>query len=266
LDFVEGYPSGRAIASARSTRRGRRPWRVWTLFAREPGELGFRWRGIAGPCREGEKPKPVMYGSKRSDLAIVAMKPTNKAGSTTAAEPVEPRAGAEGNADQQSTHWTQSRARVTQALGRVRQVSQGKEEGTVHRVAPPGGSRPTPVVVLRSQAQRGTGGGRGRVAGLRGRTGEQSSGPACTSPPGRLPGTTRPAQVPPQAGWAAAAVGDRRTGGQTSPASGRGSHHFRRISALRSDVATSKMAPSPVVGADSGMMNLVPEGSTSYWE
>src|SRR5215831_11921510 len=49
-----------------------------------------------------------------------AEKPTNKAGAT-AAEPVEPRAGTERNADEQSTHRTLSRARVTQALGRVRQ-------------------------------------------------------------------------------------------------------------------------------------------------
>ena len=38
-----------------------------------------------------------------------------------AAEPVEPRPGTKGNADQQSTHRTQSRVRVTQALDRVRQ-------------------------------------------------------------------------------------------------------------------------------------------------
>ena len=31
--------SGRAIASARTTRRGRRPWHVRTLLAREPGDL-----------------------------------------------------------------------------------------------------------------------------------------------------------------------------------------------------------------------------------
>ena len=65
----------------------------------------------------------MMHGSKRSDPAIVAMKPTNKAGGMTAAESVEPRAGAEGNVDQQSTHRTQSRARVSQALGRVRQAA-----------------------------------------------------------------------------------------------------------------------------------------------
>ena len=57
-----------------------------------------------------------------SDPAIVAAKPTNKAGQP-AAEPVERRAGAEGNADQQSTLRTQSRERVTQALGRVRHAA-----------------------------------------------------------------------------------------------------------------------------------------------
>jgi hypothetical protein len=36
---AEGSKHGRAIASARPTRRGLRPWHVWTLFAREPGDL-----------------------------------------------------------------------------------------------------------------------------------------------------------------------------------------------------------------------------------
>ena len=63
----------------------------------------------------------MMNGTKKSDTAIVAMKPTNNAGQP-AAEPVEPRAGTERNADEQSTHRTLSRDRVTQALGRVRQI------------------------------------------------------------------------------------------------------------------------------------------------
>jgi len=63
----------------------------------------------------------MMYDLEKSDFAIVAGKPTNKAGAT-AAEPVEPRAGTERNADEQSTHRTLSRARVTQARGRVRQI------------------------------------------------------------------------------------------------------------------------------------------------
>jgi hypothetical protein len=41
----------------------------------------------------------MMNGSEKSDLAKVAGKPTNKAGKRTAAEPVVPRAGAEGNAN-----------------------------------------------------------------------------------------------------------------------------------------------------------------------
>ena len=64
----------------------------------------------------------MMHGRKKSDPTIVAEKPTNKAVST-AAEPVEPRAEAKGNASQQSTHRTQSRARVAQALERVRRIA-----------------------------------------------------------------------------------------------------------------------------------------------
>ncbi|MGO9445250.1 MAG: hypothetical protein ACLPXB_10800 [Thiobacillaceae bacterium] len=69
-----------------------------------------------------------MHEPKKSDPAVVAVKPTNKAGSVSAAEPVEPRAGAEGNADQQSTHRTQIRARVSQALEHVRQVAKARKK------------------------------------------------------------------------------------------------------------------------------------------
>ena len=83
-----------------------------------------------GPHREGEEPKPMMHGHEKSDLVIVAMKPANKAkelaaeasAGANAAESVERRAGAKGNAHQQSTHWTQRQARVTQALDRIRQA------------------------------------------------------------------------------------------------------------------------------------------------
>jgi hypothetical protein len=63
----------------------------------------------------------MMHGSEKSDPVIVAGKPTNKA-ERSAAELVEPRTGTKGNADRQSTHWTQSQARVSQALERIRQV------------------------------------------------------------------------------------------------------------------------------------------------
>ena len=64
----------------------------------------------------------MMHGHGESDPAIVAAKPTNKA-ERSAAETVEPRAEAEGNASQQSTHRAQYRVRVSQALGRVRQAA-----------------------------------------------------------------------------------------------------------------------------------------------
>jgi hypothetical protein len=64
----------------------------------------------------------MMYDREKSDSAIVAGKLTNKAGKP-ATESVEPRAGAEGNASQQSTHRAQYRRRVSQALERVRQVA-----------------------------------------------------------------------------------------------------------------------------------------------
>jgi RNA-directed DNA polymerase len=63
----------------------------------------------------------MMHVREKSDSAIVAGKPTNKAGAT-AAEPMEPRAGTKRNTDEQSTHRTLSRARVSQALRRVRQT------------------------------------------------------------------------------------------------------------------------------------------------
>jgi len=69
----------------------------------------------------------MKHGGRKSDSAIVAVKPTNKA-ERSAAEPVEPRAEAKGNANQQSTHRAQSRASVSQALERIRQVARKKEE------------------------------------------------------------------------------------------------------------------------------------------
>ena len=61
----------------------------------------------------------MMHGGEKSDPAILATKPSNKAGQP-AAEAVERRAGTEGNAGQQSTLRPQIRAGVSQALDRVR--------------------------------------------------------------------------------------------------------------------------------------------------
>src|SRR5271169_578406 len=74
----------------------------------------------------------MMHGHEKSDPAIVARKPANKAdgpaaersaAEPNAAEPVERRAGTKGNAGQQSTCRTQSRDSVSQALERIRKVA-----------------------------------------------------------------------------------------------------------------------------------------------
>ena len=58
VPLTEGNMGGRAIASARPARRGRRPWHVRTLLVREPGDLYARPGRLAacGPHREGEEP------------------------------------------------------------------------------------------------------------------------------------------------------------------------------------------------------------------
>jgi len=73
----------------------------------------------------------MMNGHEKSDPAIVAVKLANKAEPSaeqsawepSAAELVERRAGTKGNAGQQSTRRTQSRASVSQALERIRKVA-----------------------------------------------------------------------------------------------------------------------------------------------
>ena len=105
VPLTESNTHGRDIASAQTARRGRRPWHVRKLLAREPGDLHVRPAGtlpIWSVSGRRNEPKPMMHGREESDLAIVAAKPTNKA-ERSAAEPVERRAGAEGNASQQST-------------------------------------------------------------------------------------------------------------------------------------------------------------------
>jgi group II intron reverse transcriptase/maturase len=91
----------------------------------------------------------MMHGHEKSDSVIVAVKPANKvahpaveqsASEPVAAEPVEPRAGTKGNADQQSTYRAQSRVSVSQALERIRKVARErkKEKFTAlfHHISP----------------------------------------------------------------------------------------------------------------------------------
>src|SRR5260370_19495157 len=91
----------------------------------------------------------MMHGREKSGCAIVAGKPTNKA-ERSAAEPVEPRAEAKGNAGQQSTHRAQYRKRVSKALACIRQHivavdtrggSRMRESCTYGSVTPAAGAR-----------------------------------------------------------------------------------------------------------------------------
>jgi group II intron reverse transcriptase/maturase len=81
----------------------------------------------------------MMHEGEKSDLAVVAKRPPNKAGGPDA-EAVEPRAGAKENAAQRNTRRTQSRENVLQSLDRIRQAAI-RDKGTVftallHHVTP----------------------------------------------------------------------------------------------------------------------------------
>ena len=69
----------------------------------------------------------MMYRREKSDSAIVATKPANKA-AKSAAEWVEPRAGTKGNAGHPHTRRTQSRERVSQGLERVRNAARQRKK------------------------------------------------------------------------------------------------------------------------------------------
>ena len=72
----------------------------------------------------------MMHDREKSDAAIVAAKLANNAGAhiAAAAELVEPRAATKRNVEEQSTHRTLGRVRVSQALRRVRQAARQRKE------------------------------------------------------------------------------------------------------------------------------------------
>jgi RNA-directed DNA polymerase len=69
----------------------------------------------------------MMNGPEKSDSAIRAKKPANKAG-LPAAERVEQRAGTKGNTGQSHTRRTQSRGSVSQGLDRVRHAARQRKK------------------------------------------------------------------------------------------------------------------------------------------
>jgi RNA-directed DNA polymerase len=155
----------------------------------------------------------MMYDREKSDLAIVAVKPTNKAGQP-AAELVEPRAGAEGNVSQQSTGRAQYRGTVSQALERIRQAARQrkKEKFTAlfHHISID--HLEEAFFELKKNAAAGVDGltCRDYEQHLERNLGAQSRGPACPRPSGSVSGTTVAAGLYTQAGWSAAPDRGRR--------------------------------------------------------
>src|SRR5438105_1654902 len=141
-----------------------------------------------------------MHDPEKSDSGIVAMKPTNKAGRPVA-EPVEPRPGTKGNAEQQSTLRTQGRERVTQALGRVRLAARQrkKEQFTalLHHINVD--TLRTAFYALKRKAAPG--GGWYDVGGLRGGSRTQDRGSAWTGPTRSLSAATIPPGLHSKGGW-----------------------------------------------------------------
>jgi RNA-directed DNA polymerase len=81
----------------------------------------------------------MMHEPEKSDSVVVAVKLANKT-EQSVTEPVEPRTGTKGNANQQSTRRAQDRESVSQALERVRHAARrGKKEkftSLLHHVDP----------------------------------------------------------------------------------------------------------------------------------
>jgi group II intron reverse transcriptase/maturase len=82
----------------------------------------------------------MMHGPEKSDPAIVAVKPANKAG-PLAAEWMERRAGAEGKAVPHRTRRAQDRESVSQGLDRIRQAARQRRTerftALYHHLSPP---------------------------------------------------------------------------------------------------------------------------------
>src|SRR5215469_3911660 len=74
-----GSKSRKSTWRAQPTRRGRRPWHLWKLFAWGPGGLGFGlWLDTTGPHREEPESQPMMLepGTINGDLLLFYLRVT----------------------------------------------------------------------------------------------------------------------------------------------------------------------------------------------
>jgi hypothetical protein len=120
-------PGSKATSRAKGSRRN--------LGGLASGRQTLRERD--GPHREGDEPKPMMYGHKKSDLVIVAMKRTNTAKQAYRGGICGGGRGGAGGAKGEgqgecapAKHvWTPSQVRVSQALRRTRQRAPSHTRG-----------------------------------------------------------------------------------------------------------------------------------------
>ena len=110
----------------------------------------------------------MMHGREKSDPAIVAMKPANKAVSA-AAESGGAKGGGRGERETAKHAPDADPGRRDTSAGSRTASCKATEEGAVHRAPPPCQRRYTPDRVLRAQAQGGPWRGRGDMAGIRDR-------------------------------------------------------------------------------------------------
>ena len=93
----------------------------------------------------------MMHEPEKSDSVVVAVKPANKA-EQSAAEPVEPRTGTKGNANQQRTRRAQDPGKCVTGAGARTARREAREEGEVHFAPAPYQSRDAAGGVLRAEA------------------------------------------------------------------------------------------------------------------
>src|SRR6516162_8884549 len=133
-----GAPAGaRAMMPARPRRRAPNaraaipPWLMpATTMARAPRPVS-RATGASSSARQSRNGRSRLrpYDQHISGCSTRYPAPSIVvAGRATLPELAEPRPGTKGNADRQSTHRTQSRARVTQALDRVRKAARQRKK------------------------------------------------------------------------------------------------------------------------------------------
>lgn len=163
-----------------------------------------------------------MHDTEKSDFGIVAMKPTNKTGRPVA-ELAEPRPETKGNVGQQNTHRAQDRARVTQALDRVRNAARLKKKerftALLHHINVD--ALRTAFYALRRKAAAG-------VDGITWQDDEAAPGTARTGSRGSVPTATVSPDVHTEGGWKATGAGDRSPGRNRPRCNGHGAQRDLR--------------------------------------